>query len=115
MYVDDGTRLRHMRDAAAEAVRFVQGKTRADLDTDRQLVLALVKCIEIVGEAASGVSAALRERHPDIPWRAIVAMRNRLIHGYYEIDLDRVWDTATSNLPPLLATLERAVETDGES
>jgi uncharacterized protein with HEPN domain len=58
------TRLRHMRDAAAEAVRFAQGKTRAGLDEDRQLVLALVKCIEIVGEAAAGVSAALRERHP---------------------------------------------------
>ena len=76
MYVDDATRLRHMRDAAAEAVRFAEGKTRADLDADRQLVLALVKCIEIVGEAASGVSAAMRERRPDVPWRAIVAMRN---------------------------------------
>jgi len=112
MFVDDGTRLRHMRDAAAEAVRFVQGKARADLDADRQLVLALVKCIEIIGEAASGVSTAMRERHSDIPWRAIVAMRNRLIHGYYEVDLDRVWDTATANLSPLLAMLERIVETD---
>ena len=115
MYVDDVTRLRHMRDAAAEAIRFAEGKTRADLNTDRPLALALVKSIEIIGEAAAGVSEAFRDQHPDVPWRAIVAMRNRLIHGYYEIDLDRVWDTVTSNLPPLLETLERMLEREAGS
>ncbi len=109
MHVDDDTRLHHMLDAAREATQFVQGKTRRDLEHNRQLVLALVKCVEIVGEAAAKVSSDIRCEHEQVPWRAIVGMRNRLIHGYYDIDLDRVWDTVTENLPPLIALLEKAV------
>ena len=106
---DDRLRLQHMLDAGREAVRFARGKTRGDLDRDRVLVLALVKLIEIVGEAASRVTAERQQAHPDIPWRDIVAMRNRLIHGYFDIDLDRVWDTVTDDLPPLLDQLEAAL------
>jgi len=102
----DQHRIRHMLGAAQEAVAFAAGKTRADLDGDRVLSLALVKCIEIVGEAASAVSQESRDQHPEIPWRSIVAMRNRLIHGYFAIDLDRVWDTITDDLPPLVAALQ---------
>ena len=115
MYVDDLTRVHHMHDAACEAVHFAEGKTRRALDENRQLALALVKCIEIVGEAAAGVTQEFRERHAEIPWSGIVAMRNRLIHGYFDIDLDRVWDTVTSNLPPLLETLERMLEREAGS
>ena len=110
MNVDDQTRLRHMLDAAREAIGFVSGKTRSDLDGSRQLALSLVKCIEIIGEAAANVTSETRRRHEAIPWRAVVGMRNRLIHGYFDIDLDRVWDTVTANLPPLVADLERVVE-----
>ena len=114
MYVDDLTRVHHMHDAAGEAIRFTEGKTRGVLDEDRQLALALVKCIEIVGEAAAGVTQEFRERHAEIPWSGIVAMRNRLIHGYFDIDLDRVWDTVVSNLPPLVAALETIVRAQGQ-
>jgi uncharacterized protein with HEPN domain len=106
---DDRLRLRHMLDAGREAVRFTQGKTRGDLDGDRVLALALVKLLEIFGEAAARVTAASQQAHPDIPWRDIVAMRNRLIHGYFDVDLDRVWDTVTDDLPPLLVKLEVAL------
>ena len=105
----DRLRLQHMLDAGREAVRFTQGKTRDDLDRDRVLALALVKLLEIVGEAASRVTTESQQAHPDIPWRDIVAMRNRLIHGYFDVDLDRVWDTVTDDLPPLLAQLEVAL------
>ena len=98
-----------MLDAGQEAVRFTQGKTRAEFDVDRLLALALVTLIEIVGEAASRVTAESQRAHPDIPWRDIVAMRNRLIHGYFDVDLDRVWDTVTDDLPPLIAHLEAAL------
>ncbi len=77
----DRIRLRHMIDAVAEALRFARGKSREDLGKDRLLALALIKDIEIAGEAAGRVSAGLRRRHPSIPWKAIVATRNRLIHG----------------------------------
>jgi len=67
MRKDDSIRLRHMRDASTEAISFARGKRRADLDDDRMLVLALVKAIEIVGEAANQVTDATRTRLPEIP------------------------------------------------
>ena len=73
------------------------------------MLLALVKDVEIIGEAASRVSAETRMEWPDIPWLDIVAMRHRLTHGYFDIDPDIVWSTVTDDLPPLIAQLERAV------
>ena len=86
---------------------FTQGRTRGDLDCDRVLALALVKLLEIVGEAASRVPAESQGAYPGIPWRDIVAMRNRVIHGSFDVDLDRVWDTVTDYLLPLLTELKR--------
>lgn len=106
----DLVRVRHMLDAARDAIAFSTNKTRRDLDTDRMLVLSLVKSIEIIGEAASKVSKKSREQFPEIPWAVIVAMRNRLIHAYYDVDLDRVWDTITSDLPPLIFSLENLLK-----
>ena len=106
---DDFIRLQHMIDAAKEALSFALNKTRKDLLSDRMLALSIVKSIEIIGEAASTVSKEFRERHKEIPWASIVAMRNRLIHVYFEIDLDRVWDTLTDDLPLLIASLEKVV------
>lgn len=109
MLRDDFIRVRHMLDAAKEAISFVDNKTRDDLENNRMLALSIVKSIEIVGEAASKVTKGSREEHPEIPWTDIVAMRNRLIHAYFDIDLDRVWDTVTDDLPPLTALLEDVV------
>ena len=71
------------------------------------LALALVKCIEIIGEAASKIDSGIQSSHPDIPWADIVGMRNRLIHAYFDIDFERVCDTIAADLPPLIAKLER--------
>jgi uncharacterized protein with HEPN domain len=109
MYPDDSARLRHMRDAAHEALAFAEGRQRSDLNTNRQLALAILKCIEIVGEASAAIGAETTSRYPEIPWRQIRGMRNRLVHGYYEIDLDVVWDTVAHDLGPLVAALERIV------
>ena len=94
-----------MVDAAREALSFASGSSRADLDANRQLVLALVKCIEIVGEAACQVTVAGRDSVPEVPWPSIVAMRHRLVHAYFDIDLDLVWITVTEDLPRLVAVL----------
>ena len=112
MQKDDVIRLRHMLDAAKEATSFVRNKTRSSLDTDRQLVLSLVKSIEIVGEAAAHVSEKCCRDFPQIPWQDIIGMRNRLIHGYYDIDLDIVWKTVIEDLPPLIAELEEIIEVE---
>ena len=106
---DDAIRLRHMLDAAQEAMSFARGKKREDLDRERMLVLSLLKDIEIVGEAASKVSENCRQEHPEIPWKDIVTMRNRLIHGYFDINLDVVWKTATEELPLLVQKLQRVI------
>lgn len=98
-----------MRDAVQEALAFSRGMTRQDLDRDRMLTLALVRCLEIVGEAASKVSPETRGRAPEMPWTDLIGMRNRLIHAYFEIDLDRLWDTLTRDLPPLKAQLDTIV------
>lgn len=110
MQRDDSIRLRHMLDAAKEAKSFVWGKTREDLESDRKLVLALVKSIEVIGEAATKTSPHCREELPYIPWADIVGMRNRLIHAYFDINLDILWMTVVEDLPPLIAELERIVQ-----
>jgi len=110
---DDQHRIRHILSAAQEATSFASGRTRADLDVDRMLVLSLVKCIEIIGEAAANLTAETKAQHPEIPWRTIVAMRNHLIHAYFNIDLDRVWGTVVADLPLLIDQVGPLVPTEG--
>jgi uncharacterized protein with HEPN domain len=98
-----------MRDAAREAMAFTAGRQRSHLDDDRMLVLALVKAIEIIGEAASQVGQSTRDTLPAIPWPSIVAMRHRLVHAYFDINLDTVWNTVIEDLPPLLSQIEEAL------
>jgi uncharacterized protein with HEPN domain len=107
----DQVRLRHMLDAAQEAMGFARGRQRGDLAPNRMLTLSLVKCVEIIGEAASKISPETRAQFPAVPWVDIAGMRNRLIHAYFDIDLDRVWDTVISDLPPLVAELEKVLGT----
>lgn len=90
---DDEIRLRHMLDAAREAQSFADGRTRFDLNKDRLLVLALVKAIEIVGEAAYQITVETRDTFPDIPWADIMGMRHRLVHAYFDINLSVLWQT----------------------
>jgi uncharacterized protein with HEPN domain len=104
-----------MLDAAKEALSFAQNKSRAHLDSDRMLVLSIVKSVEIIGEAASKVTQGTRETYTELPWANIVAMRNRLIHVYFDIDLDRVWDTVTDDLPPLISSLGKIILKEDKS
>ncbi len=94
-----------MIEAAETACRFVLGRTQGDLDADEMLALAVVRAIEIVGEAASKVSVATRRSSPEVPWQLIVSMRNRVVHAYFDINHETVWKTATEELPQLLPAL----------
>lgn len=105
MLKDDRIRLQHMLEAAREALAFAEGKIREDLEHNRMLTLSLIRCLEIIGEAATRVSTETRELSPHIPWAQIVGMRNRLIHAYFDINLNLVWDTLADDLPPLVQTL----------
>lgn len=107
---EDVIRLRHMLDAAKDAISFSQGSTRKDLNSDRQLVMAVVKCVEIIGEAANQVSLETQDQIPSLPWRDIIDMRHRLVHAYYDINLDVVWSTIQNDLPLLLDVLQTIVK-----
>ena len=75
-------------------------------------MLSLVKSIEIIGEAAANITTKCREDFPQIPWRDIISMRNRLTHVYFDINLDILWKTVVEDLPPLIAELGKVVEVD---
>ena len=109
MHRADATRLRHMIDAARDAASFVAGRDRAELDRNRMLSLALLKEIEIVGEAAGRVSEDCRTACGEVLRANIIAVRNRLIHGCHSIDLDIVWSTATVELPRLIPAPEKCL------
>lgn len=106
MLAHDVVRLRHMLDAARKALEFTADGVPGGLEKDEQLALALVRLIEIVGEAAKNVSAPTRDAHPDLPWREMAGARDRLIHGYHDVDLDQVWVIVSQDLPVLVAQLE---------
>lgn len=101
----DDDRIAHMIGACEQAADFVAGRTRDDLEHDRMLQLALVKLVEIVGEAAKAVSDDTRARYPDVPWSIAARTRDRLTHHYFEVDLDLLWSTVTESLPALVAAL----------
>lgn len=106
---DDDVRLRHMLDHAREAIALTRVRSRSDLDNDRLFELGLVRLIEIIGEAAARVTSDCQAGHPQVPWQQVVAMRNRLIHGYDSVDLDVLWNTIEEDLPPLVAELEKVL------
>ena len=106
---EDETRLGHMLDHAREAVALVKGRARTDLDKDRLLNLGLVRLVEIVGEAANRVSKERQRQEENIPWPEIVGMRNRIVHGYDDVDFDILWAVIRDDLPPLIKQLERTL------
>lgn len=108
--IDNLTRLKHIRDSAKEALSFVNNRARQDLDDDRMLSLALVRLIEIMGEAANNVSEPCQVKYFKIPWRQIIGMRNRIVHAYFDIDLDIVWQVITQDLGLLLIEVEKAIK-----
>ena len=106
----DRLRLLDMRDAAEDATDIASGYTRVDIEKIRMLQLALVKAVEVIGEAARHVSEETRALAPDIEWGDIVGMRNNLVHAYWKINYDALWDVITEKLPPLITELNRLIE-----
>jgi uncharacterized protein with HEPN domain len=109
---NDQTRLRHILDAVREAVAFSEARSRSDLDKNRMLSLSLVRLLEIIGEASRGISGEFRLAHPEIAWKKMTGMRDRLIHGYFDVNLDVVWETVTQDIPPLIAQLEKLLASE---
>src|ERR1043165_8131918 len=106
---DAALSLRQMRDSARQALEMVHSQVRAGLDRDRKLNLALVRLLEVLGEAANRVPREEHARYPQIPWLQLISLRNRLIHGYDQVDFDILWQIVTQDLPVLVTRLEEIV------
>lgn len=102
---DETITIRQMLDHVEEAVSYAKKRTRRDLESDRMFFLAMLKLVEIVGEAATRIPEATQARYPDIPWREIIGTRNRLIHGYDAVDFDILWEIVTADFPPLASSI----------
>ncbi|MGH8776418.1 MAG: HepT-like ribonuclease domain-containing protein [Jiangellaceae bacterium] len=110
MPLDDGVRMRHLVEAAQKAVAYAAQRDRSALDDDELFRLAMTKLVEIVGEAAKQVSQPTKARNPDVPWSEAARMRDRLIHHYFDINRDVLWQTITVDLPALLAVTPASSE-----
>jgi len=101
-----------MQEAVTLALSMINSRTRVDLSNDPMLSMALTRCLEILGEAASRISSEARLEFPEIPYGNMISMRNRLIHAYFDVDLDIVWTTVSEDLPGLLPILTAALAQD---
>jgi uncharacterized protein with HEPN domain len=103
---DDQVRLQHMLDAARKTQTFLVGVSRKDFDQNEMLQLALIRLVEIIGEAASRITDDYKQQHPQLPWGPMAGMRNRLIHAYFDINDEVLWETLTDSIPALIPQLE---------
>ena len=104
--------LLHMLDYSREVLQFTEGVSKVELVDNRLLSLAVVRLLEIIGEAANRIDTGFRETHSEISWGRIIGMRNQLIHGYDILDYDLVWRTVTEDLPLLIEALENIIHTE---
>ena len=99
-----------MLEYVGEAVSILDGRSFAQLSSDRTAQLALARCLEIFGEAMNRIPAHVRESYPDLPWKEAISTRNRLIHGYDVVRLDILHEIVSEELPPLIPRLREIVE-----
>ena len=107
---EDDARLKHILDAAKEIEHFLAGKTESQFRGDRLLLLGVQKLIEIIGEAASHLSDPLKRQYPLVNWRSAISTRNRLSHGYFDIDAGVIWSTATHDVPDFAEQVRAVIE-----
>ena len=107
------TRVLDMLESARLAIELAQGRTRDDVDQDAMLALALARAVEIIGEAAKHVPRSLGDRYPAVPWHAIAGTRDQLIHGYFSVDNDVLWQIVSVELLELVPQLEAIINTEG--
>jgi uncharacterized protein with HEPN domain len=112
MKAEDMIRIQHMIDAGNEALSFIGDTGFGEFKKNRMLILSVIKDIEILGEAASKITEETKNLHNEIPWKDIIGMRNRLIHGYFDVDIELVWNTAKENIPALLDNLNEILGED---
>lgn len=112
---DEAATLQQMLDYSREVIALTAGKSRETLTHNRVLELALIRLLEMIGEAANRLPEDLRKRYPAIPWRQMIGLRNRLIHGYDSVDRDILWQIIGGDLPGLLRELDATVAAEQQA
>ena len=113
--VRDKERLNHILESINRILTFAKGKSKEDLEADSLNFFGIVKNIEIIGEASYKLTSAYKTKYPDVPWEAISKMRHVLVHDYYQIDLDQVWNVINTDLEPHKAQIANQLQnTDWE-
>lgn len=102
--------IHDMLDAARKAEKFVQGCTFEQFSSNDEKVFAVIRALEIIGEASKRIPAHVRRVYPGLPWKEIAGMRDKLIHGYFGVTLQRVWDTIHQDLPVFMRESERMTQ-----
>jgi len=106
MTKDNTIYIRHILDEITDIQKFIKNSNEEDFATNTMMQKAVIRSVEIIGEAANNITPSFQKRHPQIPWRKITGMRNKLIHDYFEIDLALVWQVATKDLKQLKIQLQ---------
>jgi uncharacterized protein with HEPN domain len=106
----DKGRLQHIKHAIENINRFIEGKSAEDFLIDSLLYFGVIKNLEIIGEASYMLTNEFKEAHPATPWKYIVSMRHILVHGYYQVDPDEVWETINNDLSTLLTQVNTYIE-----
>ncbi len=110
MKKDDRIYLDHILESFAKIGQYLAGVGYEDFQGDEEKQDAIIRNIEVAGEATKRLSAEFREKYSQVPWRAIAGMRDKLIHDYFDVDLDTVWETATKDIPSLILEIESIIE-----
>ena len=113
MKKDDTVYLKHILDAIQQIEQYLQGVTKEQFLQTKLLQDGVVRELEIIGEASRNLSEELRQKHSDIPWRQIIGMRNRIIHEYFDVDLEIVWEVTEKDLPDLKARIQAILQEQG--
>ena len=110
MSKDDLVYLNHISDAISRIEEYVKGLEYQDFIENHLVQDGVIRQIEIIGEATKNLPKEIRDKHSDIPWKDIAGMRDKLIHGYFGVDLDAVWDTVEKDLPELKEKIANLLE-----
>lgn len=105
----DRLRLQHILDACDAIMEFMAGKSEDDLVSDRLLLSGVTRQIEIIGEASNMITAERRTAHPEVPWKQLIGMRHKIIHDYFAVQTETVWDVVTNDVPLLREQIARII------